>query len=161
MQLVGMLILAYVSRSHLPFLSEVSTDSVGTGLLGIMGNKGGVGIRFKLYDSYFTFINSHLAAEKNQVARRNLDFEEICKRMEFRLDGDPPSNANPSGKAANGAREDGSTYLQYKLAHPWVCTYSDTGLQYWAGSEQTALPMNARRTCTPFDTEYANHFILR
>jgi phosphatidylinositol-bisphosphatase len=35
----------------------------------IQGNKGGVGIRFNLYDSSFCVINSHLNAHQDGVQR--------------------------------------------------------------------------------------------
>lgn len=53
------------------------------------GNKGGVGVRLRFYDSYMCFIGSHLAAFTDQVDRRNQDFAEICKRLTFTHKQDP------------------------------------------------------------------------
>ena len=39
-----------------------------------MGNKGSVGCRMKVYDSFFTVVGSHLAADLEGVERRNQDF---------------------------------------------------------------------------------------
>ncbi|KAI5819920.1 Endonuclease/exonuclease/phosphatase [Pyronema omphalodes] len=99
-QLIGMLLLVFVS----PTLAHgsVSTSTVGTGLMGYVGNKGGVGVRLVLGDTLrLTFINCHLAAFANAVDRRNWDASEILRRMWFEavekevvgLSPDPPANA--------------------------------------------------------------------
>ena len=49
----------------------------------LQGNKGGVGIRFRIYDSYMVFVNSHLASGTKEVERRNLDFREISQKLLF------------------------------------------------------------------------------
>ncbi|GAB5588489.1 hypothetical protein Unana1_03389 [Umbelopsis nana] len=82
-QLVSMLIIVLVKESLAPHISEVSTTYTGVGLMGIMGNKGCVSVRFRLYDSYLCAVSSHLAAFMNQVERRNQDYAEICKRLAF------------------------------------------------------------------------------
>ena len=52
------------------------------------GNKGGVGIRCKFYDSTMCFINAHLSAHFDNVARRNQDYKDIVRRLVF---GDEPN----------------------------------------------------------------------
>lgn len=47
------------------------------------GNKGGVAVRFTLYDSSVCFISSHLAAHQNDVHSRNSDQLNIAKRLAF------------------------------------------------------------------------------
>jgi hypothetical protein len=51
--------------------------------MGIMGNKGASGIRMMIYDSYVCFVNSHLAADATQIQRRNEDFKDIAKNLQF------------------------------------------------------------------------------
>jgi phosphatidylinositol-bisphosphatase len=51
--------------------------------MGMMGNKGAVGCRFKLMDSWVCVVNSHLAADSKDVDRRNQDYAEICRRLSF------------------------------------------------------------------------------
>ncbi|KAJ3076040.1 hypothetical protein HDU98_005989 [Podochytrium sp. JEL0797] len=83
-QLIGLLVLVYAKESLKPEINEVSTDAVGTGLMGF-GNKGAVSCRFRLHDSYLCFVNAHLAADTSQTERRNQDFAEICKRTRYSL----------------------------------------------------------------------------
>ena len=47
------------------------------------GNKGAVSIRFELGATSFCFINSHLAAHQENVAKRNEDFHEILEKTQF------------------------------------------------------------------------------
>ena len=57
-----------------PPLPSLIATTAATGLLGMMGNKGGAAIRFKLMDSSICFVCSHLAAHRENVAGRNADF---------------------------------------------------------------------------------------
>jgi hypothetical protein len=85
-QLIGMLLLIYASPSVAPEVSSVSTTSVGTGLMGYMGNKGAVTARIVMGESTrLVFINSHLAAgaEKASLERRNWDHSQIVSRTKF------------------------------------------------------------------------------
>ncbi|KAJ3096079.1 hypothetical protein HDU97_006225 [Phlyctochytrium planicorne] len=116
-QLVGMLVVVYLSESHAGRISEISCEAVGTGLLGMMGNKGAVGCRVRFYDSYLTFINSHLAADTNQVDRRNQDFSEICRRLQFPFN--PPAAVSPLHPSAAPPANYGD-YRTYVHRNPWV-----------------------------------------
>lgn len=82
-----MVIIIYIRTALLSQIppASVSTSSVGVGLLGTIGNKGGVGIRLRIRDTEMCFVNSHLAAYDEMVEKRNSDFGEICKRMKFAL----------------------------------------------------------------------------
>ena len=85
-QLIGLFLVIYASPLIAPTISSVSTTSVGTGLLGYMGNKGAVAARIVLGDvSRLVFVNCHLTAgtEKGSVERRNWDVAEILKRAKF------------------------------------------------------------------------------
>ncbi|KAL9939642.1 hypothetical protein V8E36_001459 [Tilletia maclaganii] len=71
-------------------VKEIRTAKVGTGLLGIMGNKGAVGLRLVLAgagpnarDEVYTFVSAHLAAHDHNVPRRNRDWANIVRRMVF------------------------------------------------------------------------------
>ena len=85
-QLVGLLLLVFVApeKERRLAVTSVSTSSVGTGLLGYIGNKGAVAVRIVLGDTLrLSFVNCHLAAFANAVGRRNWDASEIAKRMAF------------------------------------------------------------------------------
>ena len=49
-----------------------------------MGNKGGVAIRFELYQTSICFVNSHFAAHLPQYKERNKNFRDISKKMIFK-----------------------------------------------------------------------------
>jgi phosphatidylinositol-bisphosphatase len=83
-QLIGILMLVFVSPSIAPLISSVSTTTVGTGVMGYIGNKGGVGVRVVLGDTLrLAFVTCHLAAFSQAVDRRNWDANEILRRMWF------------------------------------------------------------------------------
>ncbi|GES89205.1 type II inositol 1,4,5-trisphosphate 5-phosphatase isoform X3 [Rhizophagus clarus] len=82
-RLVGILLIVLVKKEHAPYIKEIRTDCVGVGIMGMMGNKGGVAIRFRFYDSYLCFMNCHLAADPNGLERRNQDYMDLCQRLTF------------------------------------------------------------------------------
>ncbi|ORX35824.1 DNase I-like protein [Piromyces finnis] len=82
-QMVGICVFVYVRKELKKVISNVSTSFIGCGLMGIMGNKGASGIRMMIYDSYVCFVNSHLAADTMQVQRRNEDYRDIAKNLQF------------------------------------------------------------------------------
>ncbi|KNC49078.1 RhoGAP domain-containing protein [Thecamonas trahens ATCC 50062] len=111
-QLVGILLCVYVRTEFLPYISDVQTDVAGVGVMGVMGNKGGVAIRFRFHDSRFCFVNSHLAARMGNVARRNQDHKEICRRLAFQVGGaSKPSGAgSEADSSARVAADSGRAY---------------------------------------------------
>lgn len=71
-------------------IKEVRTATVGTGLLGLMGNKGAAGVRVVVGgavagqpDEAVTFVTAHLAAHDHNVKRRNRDWKNIVTRLVF------------------------------------------------------------------------------
>lgn len=84
--LLGLLLLIYAAPMVVENVSSVSSATVGTGLLGYMGNKGAVSTRLLLGETTsMVFVNSHLAAgsDKGSLERRSWDVAQILSRTKF------------------------------------------------------------------------------
>lgn len=60
---------------------RVRSDTVNVGLGGVAGNKGAIGVRFKVFDTEMVILNAHLAAHKEAVEKRNEDYASISMGM--------------------------------------------------------------------------------
>ncbi|KAL0233400.1 hypothetical protein PCE1_001916 [Barthelona sp. PCE] len=76
-QMAGLMIAAFARSDIRANVNDVFVDTVATGMLGVLANKGGVGVSMKFFDSRMLFINSHLAAGSSKLERRNTDFLSI------------------------------------------------------------------------------------
>ncbi|CUS10085.1 unnamed protein product [Tuber aestivum] len=87
-QLIGLLLMVFVSPDLSPLVTSVSAAVVGTGVgvraTGFMGNKGGVGVRLVIGETLrLVLVDCHLAAFTDNTERRNWDAGEISERMSF------------------------------------------------------------------------------
>ena len=73
----------FVKTSLLGSVRNVEATTRKTGLRGMSGNKGAVGIRLDLHDTSFCFLTAHLAAGHSNVEERNNDYHTICSGLQF------------------------------------------------------------------------------
>ncbi|KAK7107287.1 inositol polyphosphate 5-phosphatase OCRL-like isoform X2 [Littorina saxatilis] len=83
-RIVGILLIVFIREKLAKHVSFIDSDSVPTGIMGFMGNKGGVSVRFTLQSTSFCFINSHLAAHQEEFERRNQDYRDIMSKTRFK-----------------------------------------------------------------------------
>ncbi|EJD01693.1 DNase I-like protein [Fomitiporia mediterranea MF3/22] len=82
-QLVGMLVTCLVKKELVKDITDMRTSSVGTGIMGVLGNKGAVALRLTLGSTVITVVNAHLAAFDENIDRRNSDFRDLTQRLSF------------------------------------------------------------------------------
>lgn len=135
-----MLLVIYVRQDYVDLVTEVTTESIGSGILGMIGNKGAVAVRFRFKDSYLTFVNCHLAADKSMVSRRNQDYQTISKKLGFDIS---------------------DYYLdshEYYINNPWVASFFDNAptLSRHVTTCETFIPFTSHsnsKYLSLFDTE--------
>ncbi|KAJ2263194.1 hypothetical protein GGI01_000964 [Coemansia sp. RSA 376] len=74
--MVGLFICVFARDDIYRSVREVDVSHVKTGMGGLHGNKGGIGIRFVFEDTSFCFVNAHLAA--GESVRNNMARIEHC-----------------------------------------------------------------------------------
>ncbi|KAK4280631.1 hypothetical protein QN277_012233 [Acacia crassicarpa] len=84
-QLVGMSMTVWVRSDLYQHIRHLSVSSVGCGIMGCMGNKGSISIRFCLHETSFCFVCSHLASGGTEVDRRqrNANATDILSQTSF------------------------------------------------------------------------------
>ncbi|KAI3467950.1 hypothetical protein Pfo_024613, partial [Paulownia fortunei] len=84
-QMVGILITVWVRTELRPYIRNPSVSCVGCGIMGCLGNKGSVSVRFRLHETSFCFVCSHLASggREGDQRYRNSNAAEILSRTIF------------------------------------------------------------------------------
>mgnify|MGYP001058381058 CR=1 FL=1 len=73
----------FVRNKLVPRVSLVATTREATGLLRVVGNKGGLGIFLRIDSTPMVFVSAHFAAHQGKVEIRNKDYSEILEGLQF------------------------------------------------------------------------------
>ena len=79
----GMLLLVFARKRLASQLGASAAAAVACGIMGVGGNKGAVGVRVSLFRRNLVFVNCHLSAHQNAVAKRNANYEAVLDGMSF------------------------------------------------------------------------------
>lgn len=90
-KLSGILLYIFVLREIMLRARDFETESVKTGFGGLLGNKGGVSLRFTLNGNSFSVTNSHLAAHQENLQQRVDDYNSILDGTKFMIDSNTSS----------------------------------------------------------------------
>lgn len=89
-KLSGILLYIFVLREIILRTRDFETESVKTGFGGLLGNKGGVSLRFTLNGNPICVVNSHLAPHQEQLKQRIDDYHSILNGTKFLVDSRTP-----------------------------------------------------------------------
>lgn len=140
---VGIYAAVFVREPLKHHIEHVSTAFTACGLMGMVGNKGAVSIRFRLYHEYICFISSHLAAHIPALERRNQDALEISRRTLF----------TDSSKPILFDRTIDKLLHDYQ-SNPGPASIGDAGLIFWSGDLNYRVPMEPDEFRTVLSSEY-------
>ena len=84
-QLSGVLLMIFIKKSMYPYVSFIRSFKKLVGVKDVDGNKAGVAISFKLFDTRLVFVGAQLAPHKGKLRcnERHNQFEEIYKSCQF------------------------------------------------------------------------------
>jgi hypothetical protein len=81
--MVGLGLVVYVWRSLRKIMKNVAIAELPRGVGGVLGNKGAIYVRMELYDTSVCIINSHFAAHREKIKKRNHDYYAILNHPAF------------------------------------------------------------------------------
>ncbi|KAI8538576.1 hypothetical protein RHMOL_Rhmol09G0114600 [Rhododendron molle] len=84
-QMVGILISVWIRNDLRPYIQNPNVSCVGCGIMGCLGNKGSVSVQFRLHETSFCFVCTHLASggREGDERHRNSNVAEILSRTGF------------------------------------------------------------------------------
>jgi endonuclease/exonuclease/phosphatase family metal-dependent hydrolase len=94
-RLVGMFVMLFATQDLRPFIRSLSAASVSCGVLGIVGNKGAVALRLRVFNHALVFVNAHLAAHAGEYGRRCQDYHTIRDYLKFPAIQEPEFDRSP------------------------------------------------------------------
>eukprot|EP00164_Ancoracysta_twista_P000775 GFYU01001019.1.p1 GENE.GFYU01001019.1~~GFYU01001019.1.p1 ORF type:complete len:1000 (+),score=301.16 GFYU01001019.1:262-3261(+) len=77
----GIRMVVYIRKMHIPYVNDIETNKVNTGLGQVIWNKGGVKCSFRLYDMSVCFVSTHLAAHQGKTLDRNKNVYDIMRGL--------------------------------------------------------------------------------
>ncbi|KAL5230325.1 hypothetical protein ABZP36_029101 [Zizania latifolia] len=97
-QMVGIFVSVWTRGGLRRHVRHAAASCVGAGVLGRLGNKGAVSVRFMLHGTSFCFVCCHLASggKGGDALLRNADAADILSRTTFRRSAAASSSAAPS-----------------------------------------------------------------
>lgn len=101
--MVGLALFVYVTAEVASHTYNLQAQCLPRGVGGVLGNKGALYVRMQLYDTSICFINSHLAAHRNGVRKRNSDYHAIYNAKIFT---DPLQTIHDVLSAQTGMKQD-------------------------------------------------------
>ncbi|CAD6265439.1 unnamed protein product [Miscanthus lutarioriparius] len=112
-QMVGIFVSVWTRSSLRRHVRRPGVSSVGAGVLGRLGNKGAVSVRFLLHGTSFCFVCCHLASggEDGDAIRRNADAAGILSRTSFVRSGGAPAALDELPKKILGHDSNGKQSL--------------------------------------------------
>jgi phosphatidylinositol-bisphosphatase len=81
--MVGIQFFIFIKSSLSASIRDVRFSVTPTGVMGMLGNKGGIAVRMNIYDSSVCFVCAHLHAGRDNTYERNLDFQTIIDTTVF------------------------------------------------------------------------------
>lgn len=86
----GIHLFLYAQQNVAKHISNVTVDTVATGVANVLGNKGAVAVGFSYKDTTsFAIVSAHLAARHERVAQRNTDYATIVQSLNISGRGHP------------------------------------------------------------------------
>jgi hypothetical protein len=92
-------LMLFVHNSIEPLITNVSSAAVACGVGNTLGNKGGVGISFRVANSRMLIVNSHLSAHQEKVDERNVQVWKILNELPALLNMEEEKMVDGSGVA--------------------------------------------------------------
>lgn len=74
----------FVRRNLLPAITNIESESTPSGYAGVMGNKGGVSVRFEICGVNLILLSCHFTAHKEKQRDRLNDYLDIISHQSFR-----------------------------------------------------------------------------
>jgi hypothetical protein len=74
-------LLVFADAATASIIQDVESDSVATGAMGIMGNKGAVGVSLRVLKTSLLLVNAHLAPHAHRCEARNRMFRDIASHL--------------------------------------------------------------------------------